>query len=416
MEQYPFIAVPDPLHECVVGWEKIATELRRAIAKRRTEKPILVVDCYPGADELAVLNELQTRLTPKLTIHAADAYHSPEKIDKLVAPFLQTSPPPSTLDPLLEHSRLSLVNFFNAEPLWRFRRTVDELKGGLVLIVGCGASLIAWGHILVYVDLTRREALRRLGRNETGNLGADNKSLATNEKYKRALVVDWPVTDRWKRPLIKRWDYVLDTNNPSEPKLADAEDVRRGLHAAASRPFRVVPFSDSAPPDGKRALEENSLLLGFGDLRFEVPAIDLLFNQPVALLGETVHARFGDQFPIRFDFMVKENLTNRFDPLGSGDGWHEERTRLHERAFVDIRRHWFSKTVVHDTHGSVNVLNLVEGHEAIVESPNGAFEPFIVHHGETFIVPAAVGHYTIRPHGPSAGKEIATIKAFVRTP
>src|SRR5215469_10625983 len=185
MEQYPFIAVPDPLHECIVGWEKIATELRRAIAKRRTEKPILVVDCYPGADELAVLNELQTRLTPKLTIHAADAYHSPEKIDKLVAPFLQTSPPPSTLDPLLEHSRLSLVNFFNAEPLWRFRRTVDELKGGLVLIVGCGASLIAWGHILVYVDLTRREALRRLGRNETGNLGADNKSLATNEKYKR---------------------------------------------------------------------------------------------------------------------------------------------------------------------------------------------------------------------------------------
>ena len=42
-------------------------------------------------------------------------------------------------------------------------------------------------------------------------------------------------------------------------------------------------------------------------------------------------------------------------------------------------------------------LNLVEGDEAIVESPTGAFEPFVVHYAETFIVPAAVGPYTIRP-------------------
>jgi hypothetical protein len=61
------------------------------------------------------------------------------------------------------------------------------------------------------------------------------------------------------------------------------------------------------------------------------------------------------------------------------------------------------------------VLNLVEGEEVIVESPGGKFTPFVVHYAETFIVPAAVGSYTIRPHGLSAGKECATIKAFVRT-
>jgi hypothetical protein len=71
--------------------------------------------------------------------------------------------------------------------------------------------------------------------------------------------------------------------------------------------------------------------------------------------------------------------------------------------------------VPHHTNGGVNVLNLIEGDEAIVESPSGAFAPFVVHYAETFIVPAAVGEYTIRPHGPSTGKECATLKALVRT-
>jgi hypothetical protein len=60
------------------------------------------------------------------------------------------------------------------------------------------------------------------------------------------------------------------------------------------------------------------------------------------------------------------------------------------------------------------VLNLVEGEEAIVESPTQAFDPFVIHYAETFIIPAAVGDYTIRPHGESTGKQCATIKATVR--
>ena len=91
------------------------------------------------------------------------------------------------------------------------------------------------------------------------------------------------------------------------------------------------------------------------------------------------------------------NLINRFEPLGSGNGWREERTGLHEREFIETRRHWFTKSAPHDTLGGVNVLNLVDGEEAIVESPTNAFEPFIVHYAETFIVPAAVGRYTVRP-------------------
>ena len=47
--------------------------------------------------------------------------------------------------------------------------------------------------------------------------------------------------------------------------------------------------------------------------------------------------------------------------------------------------------------------------------PDTALEHvFVVHYAETFIVPASVGAYTIRPHGESVGTECATLKAFVR--
>jgi mannose-6-phosphate isomerase class I len=578
-DKFPFVAVPGAAQDCVSGWDDIAAQLQRAIARRQGDKRILVVDCYPGVDGQAVLAELKMRLSPNLAIHAADAYLPPEAIDKLAGPFLGGD------DPVFGYlSGLSLGDFFDEEALSGFRRTIDDLNEGVVLIVGCGASLIAQGDVLVYADLARWEAQMRFRRNEASNLGVENHTLAASLQYKRAFFVDWRVADRWKRPLIARWDFVLDTNDPCEPKLADGGAVRRGLSEAVKRPFRVVPFFDPAPWGGQWMKEvcdldrsaknygwcfdcvpeENSLLLGFGETRFEIPSIDLVFDQPQALLGGAVHERFGDEFPIRFDFLdtiggghlsfqvhplteyiqqnfgmhytqdesyymldagpdakiylglregidpaamardlesaqagvapfpaekyanqfpakkhdhflipagtvhcsgaesmvleisatpyiftfklwdwsrlgldgkprpihlehglaniqwecttdwTKKNLVNCFEPLAAGDGWREERTGLHEREFIETRRHWFTKCVLHNTHGGVNVLNLVEGEEAVVESPTGAFEPFIVHYAETFIVPAAVGEYTIRPHGKSVGAECATLKAFVR--
>lgn len=112
---------------------------------------------------------------------------------------------------------------------------------------------------------------------------------------------------------------------------------------------------------------------------------------------------------------AKEYLLNQVTRIAEGDGWYEERTGLHEGFFIETRRHWFSKLVAHNTMGVVNVLNLVEGREAIVESPDASFTPFIVHYAETFIVPASVGAYTIRPFGESEGQTCATMKAFINT-
>ena len=578
-DKFPFVAVPDSADACVVGWDAIAQRLRDAVAARSARKTVIVVECYPGVRETEVLHKLVERLKPALTLRAANAMLPAGKIDRLVVPFLGGD------DPVFGFlSDLNLPQFFDGENLRHLRNAVENVSEGVVLIVGCGATLVSSGDILVYADLARWEAQLRFRRNESSNLGVENRTLAWSLQYKRAFFVDWRVCDRWKRPLIAKWDFVLDTNNPLKPKLAEGEAVRRGLRHAATRPFRVVPFFDPAPWGGQWMKdvceldrgaknygwcfdcvpEENSLLLGFGDTRFEIPAMDLVFDQPRALLGDAVHARFGAEFPIRFDFLdtmgggnlsfqvhplteyirrhfgmsytqdesyylldarpgasvylglkagvdpadmardlqlaqtgiapfpakkytnqfpakkhdhflipagtvhcsganamvleisatpyiftfkmwdwgrlgldgqprpihlehglaniqwertadwVKSQLINHVEPLGAGDGWQEERTGLHELEFIETRRHWFSKSASHDTHGGLNVLNLVEGDEALVESPDGAFEPFIIHYAETFIVPAAVGRYTIRPHGTAAGKTCATLKAFVR--
>lgn len=109
---------------------------------------------------------------------------------------------------------------------------------------------------------------------------------------------------------------------------------------------------------------------------------------------------------------VKDNLINQIEKIKETEDYTEERTGLHKSMFIETRRHWFTGKVPHNTQGSVNILNLVEGMEAVVESPWGAFEPFNVHYAETFIVPASVENYTIRPA--VQGEKCATIKAFVR--
>ena len=310
--------------------------------------------------------------------------------------------------------------------------------------------------------------------------------------------------------------------------------------------------------------EENSMLLKFSDDIIEIPSINLVFRHPKELLGESVHARFGDEFPIRFDFLdtmqgghlslqvhplteyiqenfglhytqdesyylmdveddavvylglqeninssemivaleeaqsggkpfdtehyvqkwpvkkhdhmlipagtihcsgknsmvleisatpyiftfklwdwgrlgidgnprsiniehgkkniqwdrttewTRQHLVNQIEIISEGNGWVEERTGLHQREFIETRRHWFTEKVDHNTNGGVNVICLVEGDEVIVESPTNAFDSFVVHYAEVFIVPAQVGTYTIRPIKSEFGQKYATVKGFIR--
>ncbi|NIJ52902.1 class I mannose-6-phosphate isomerase [Dyadobacter arcticus] len=111
---------------------------------------------------------------------------------------------------------------------------------------------------------------------------------------------------------------------------------------------------------------------------------------------------------------VKENLFNNITEISVNGHSREESTGLHTTQFIETRRHWFDRKVTHHTHGNLNVVNLVEGDEVVVESPEGLFEPYVIHYAETFIVPANVASYAITPIGKSVGNQCATLKAYVR--
>lgn len=561
------------------GYAAVATRLRGRLAQIEARRPVLVVDTYPGVDDEELLGGLTDRLQPSAIINTLTLKKTEQALMTVIGANL-------TEDRIFgKMSPHELTAFFDESALETARAQVASREDeGLLLVYGVGASLVGAGDVLVYADMARWEIQLRYRRG-LGNWGADNADEDVFRKYKRGFFVEWRAADRHKFALFDRIDYLLDSNTAGSPRLLAGDPYRAGLREVASRPFRVVPFFDPAPWGGQWMKthfeldpaaanygwcfdcvpEENSLLLGYGVDRVEVPALNLVHQCPRALLGDAVYERFGCEFPIRFDLLdtiggghlsfqvhpftayirehfgmpytqdesyymldatedacvylglrddtdasamataltaardapeapfdadryvskwaahrhdhflipagtvhcsgygsmvleisatpyiftfkmwdwgrlgldgrprpinidhglqniawdrdatwTGEHLINAVEPVDSGDGWREERTGLHPLEFIETRRHWFTKRVAHDTRGTLNVLNLVAGDEAVVESPEGAFLPFVVHYAETFIVPAAVGPYTIRPHG--RGTEgYATLKAYVRS-
>ena len=112
--------------------------------------------------------------------------------------------------------------------------------------------------------------------------------------------------------------------------MISGETLKEGLEKTAHTPFRVVPFFDPAPWGGQWMKEvcdldkkqdnfgwcfdcvpeENSLYLKVAGERVEIPSNDLVFYKTRDLLGGPVEARFGQDFPIRFDFL---------DTMGGGN-------------------------------------------------------------------------------------------------
>lgn len=577
-DKFPATRVPGHRDRLWQGYTSIAERVRQHLSAASSERQILVIDTYPGVDDAELQAGLIDALKPAKVINTLDLKRPESELATMLARNLTDDRIFGVL------SCHQLQEFFSASKLEAARGQVEAWQSGLLVVYGLGAALVTKGDCLILADMARWEIQMRYRRG-MGNWGADNGDEDFFRKYKRAFFIEWRVADRHKFSIFDDIDYLLDTNQKDQPKLLAAETVHAGLQATAQQPFRVVPFFDPAPWGGqwmKKTCdldrdvhnfgwcfdcvpEENSLLLEVDGTRVELPSLNLVYRHPIALLGDKVHARFGCELPIRFDFLdtiegghlsfqvhplteyiqhtfgmhytqdesyymlaaeedatvflgvktgvdreamindlyaaqqfadrpfaaeryvnqfparrhdhflipagtphcsgrnamvleisatpyiftfkmwdwgrlgldgkprpvhlqhaipniqwdrdsewVEENLVNRVERVDSGDGWHEERTGLHEREFIETRRHWFTQPVPHDTNGGVNVLNLVQGEEAIVESPENAFEPFVVHFAETFIIPAAVGRYTIRPHGGAVGTECATIKAYVR--
>ena len=567
-------------HKCFTGWDSIGEVIRDELTALDKEKKVVVIETYQGIYYEEVRDSMVQVLDPRLFVDSLSSMHKEAIIREMVYPDV-------TDDRIFGYlTRLDIKDYFDDARISAARNKMEEIPEGLVIVFCPGASYVAdeW-DLLIYADMARWEIQQRMRRNEVDNLGLRNR---TTEDwmllYKQGYFVDWRVLDRLKKRLMERTDFLLDTNDRNKPKMLAHSAVSEAYDIAVTRPFSVVPFFDPGPWGGQWMKEvcdldpnednyawcfncvpeENSLLVRCGEELVEIPSINLVFRHPKALLGEPVHARFGDEFPIRYDYLdtmdggnlslqvhplteyiqekfgmhytqdesyylmdaregavvylglkvgvdpagcisdlkeagegetlfnderhiqtwparkhdhflipagtihcsgknsmvleisatpyiftfklwdwgrlgmdgkprpinikhgeqviqwnrttswTKENLVNRIEQVAEGDGWREERTGLHEREFIETRRHWFTKTTHHVTGGGVNVIALVEGDQIVVESPDDSFEPFVVNYAEVFIVPASVEAYTMRPYGPPEGKQCVTIKSYVR--
>ncbi len=298
------------------GWDAITDALKNQQIKDGSERVIVVVDLYHGVFQ----EEVQEAFERAFDGHFYDtreAMKSTTEIEAMLADEL-------TDDAIFGHlTKLRLLDFFDTGKVENIANNVVE-QYGLTFLIGVGASLIyPKAAIKVYIDMARWEIQQRFRRNEISNVGTDNKDQKTSLQYKRAYFIDWRVCDAHKKEVIRKSDFVIDANKKNRPVMLRTVDWKHALEATAHRPFRVVPFFDPGPWGGQwmkeycdldpaeknyawcfdGVPEENSILLKVGDIVFETPAINLVFFCTDTLLGAKVAKIFGDEFPIRFDFL-----------------------------------------------------------------------------------------------------------------
>ena len=294
------------------GWDAVHTLLVECFKAKK----VVAVDFYAGVREEEVAGELEL-LSPTLFINTRNLMKPQDEIKAMTERFM-------TDDVLFGYvTNLTLNDYFDAEKLEEARQQVANTTGK-VIIVGSGAAMVAPAEAtVVYVDMARWEIQQRFRVHEVKALGVDNREDAVSLQYKRGYFNDWRILDRYKESLFGRVDFWLDTHIANEPRLIDKETFFKGIEETVKTPFRVVPFFDPAPWGGQWMKEvcglnpekenygwcfdcvpeENSLYFEVNGVRFELPSVDLVLLKSRELLGEPVEARFGKDFPIRFDFL-----------------------------------------------------------------------------------------------------------------
>ena len=317
---------PYPAHELepgVIGSgaQALAREL---LGRDQGAQRSVLLDGYVGVlwEELrAILDEVFAAAAVSVTwLDVRTALKSEAEIEALVTPYLGGD------DPLFgRRFEGSLAEFFDAEKLAALRPAAD----GLTVLYGCGAGLAGWDDAyLVYVDLPKDTIQYRSKDGLVANLGRSRPSGAKST-YKRFIYVDWRVLNRHKQELLPRLDLVVDGQASSEPTYMSGEALRGALDRLSHTTLRVRPWFTPGPWGGQWLKElvpqlpqevpnygwsfelitpENGLTFqsraaaGGSTNRLEVSFDTIMFQAADAVLGEHA-ARFGTDFPIRFNYL-----------------------------------------------------------------------------------------------------------------
>ena len=299
-----------------LSWKDIRSEL--------SGRKLLAVDFYTGVIEEEVI-EAFAPIGVELVINTRDLLKPEAEIRRMTERFM-------TDDVLFGYvTNTQLSDYFQQEKVKLARWQIEQTQGN-ALVIGTGAAWVVQGMdaTVVYADMARWEIQQRFRAHKVKALGVDNHDEAVSLQYKRGYFNDWRVCDKYKNEIFYQIDYWLDTHQSDTPKMIEGATFMEGIERTVRTPFRVVPFFDPAPWGGQWMKEvcdldrerdnfgwcfdcvpeENSLLLNVSGTLFEIPSVDLVLLKSRDLLGEPVEARFGKDFPIRFDFL---------DTIGGGN-------------------------------------------------------------------------------------------------
>ena len=295
------------------NYDEITEELNKQF---NDGKKTITLECYPGVNLLELEKQLLSKLTDARLVKADDYAYDAETVTNRIAANMTED----RVFGIMSHATLN--DFYPEYEVKQVQKELAEEKNRIVVYGTVAAIIQPHPDILCYADLTRWEIQKR-HRAGMSNWKAANEKEDNLKKVKRGYFFEWRIADRLKQQLTEQIDYLIDTNIPEQAKMVDGTSYQVALDQIVEQPFRLVPYFDASVWGGQwmkkefnldsekenygwafdGVPEENSLCLNFSGTEIEIPAINVVHQRPIALLGKKVQARFGNEFPIRFDYL-----------------------------------------------------------------------------------------------------------------
>jgi len=282
------------------------------------EQKTVVIDGYVGNFWDAICDGLNQYFVEKqLEVKWIEtkSYQKPaDVIDALVAPYLGTSNSVWGTKCLL-----SLNDLYEADKL---RALKPNNNYDINIVIGCAAALAEWDAPIVYIDLPKNELQFRMRAGSVTNLGTDK--LADNAAmYKRFYFVDWVLLNAHKKHILSKISIIADAQWLGDFNWMLMADLTDALNDMSRSVFRVRPWFEPGAWGGQwirneiekinkdvvnyawsfeLIVPENGLMFESDGWLLEVSFDFIMFNNQLDILGKHA-AQYGDEFPIRFDFL-----------------------------------------------------------------------------------------------------------------
>jgi mannose-6-phosphate isomerase class I len=302
---------------CNLGSNKIFNGCR-SLAQWIIKHKTVIIDGYEGVFYETIQSELNKQITNEGLkvnwINTAAHLKSPEEIDELTQPFLGT-----TDSVWGTKCSLQLKDFYNLQTLTASKpdNTCD-----INIVIGTAAALTGWDTPVIYIDLPKNELQFRMRAGSVTNLGS-NKLSEPFIMYKRFYFVDWVLLNQHKKAILDKITVLADGQWPTDLNWMLVADFKDGLNKISHSTIRVRPWFEPGAWGGQwikqhipnvnedvvnyawsfeLIVPENGLVFESNGYLLEASFDFLMFHNQKQVLGR--HAeKFGDEFPIRFDFL-----------------------------------------------------------------------------------------------------------------